>query len=63
MKFNLKDFGGKAKSFFIQCKRVWLVLKKPTKKEFSMTAKIAAIGIGIIGLMGFLIYMVMQMFM
>ncbi|MFH1503032.1 MAG: protein translocase SEC61 complex subunit gamma [Candidatus Diapherotrites archaeon] len=50
------------KSFLLKCKRVWQVLKKPTKKEFEQTAKISAIGIGIIGLGGFIIALIMKLF-
>ncbi|MEK6928188.1 MAG: protein translocase SEC61 complex subunit gamma [Nanoarchaeota archaeon] len=42
-------------SFFLQSKRVWLVLRKPSSEEFKMVAKISAIGILIIGLVGFII--------
>jgi protein transport protein SEC61 subunit gamma-like protein len=41
-------------SFALKCKRVWLVLKKPSRKEFEQTSKVAAIGIAIIGIIGFL---------
>lgn len=41
------------KSFLLKCKRVWSVLKKPSKKEFEMTAKISAIGILALGAFGF----------
>lgn len=50
------------KTFFKKCKRVWLVLKKPTKEEFQTTAKVSAIGIVILGILGFLISLVMKMF-
>ncbi|MEJ2268021.1 MAG: protein translocase SEC61 complex subunit gamma [Nanoarchaeota archaeon] len=50
------------KSFIIKCKRVWLALKKPTKQEFQMIAKVSAIGIGILGLLGFLISLIMNLF-
>lgn len=46
---------GKIKSFLIQSKRVWHVLKKPTGEEFKSIAKVSAIGILIIGAAGFLI--------
>lgn len=52
----------KLKRFFKKCKRVWLVLKKPTKEEFQTTAKVSAIGIVILGAIGFLIALVMQIF-
>lgn len=51
------------KSFAAKCKRVWLVMKKPTGKEFKMVAKISAIGILVIGFFGFLISTIMNIFM
>lgn len=45
----------KINSFFLKCKRVWFALKKPTKDEFILTAKVSAIGILILGVIGFLI--------
>jgi len=44
-----------SKSFLTKCKRVWIVMKKPSRKEFEMIAKVSAIGILIAGLFGFLI--------
>jgi len=52
----------KLKSFLAQCKRVWIVLKKPTKQEFISISKISAIGILAIGLVGFIIGIIMKMF-
>jgi len=49
------------KSFAIKCKRVWFVLKKPSKKEFEMIAKISAIGILILGAIGFAISIIMNL--
>ncbi len=45
----------KLKSFLIQSKRVWHILKKPSGDEFKSIAKVSAIGILIIGAAGFLI--------
>jgi protein transport protein SEC61 subunit gamma-like protein len=50
------------KSFFLKCKRVWYVLKKPSKKEFETIAKVSAIGIVILGIFGFIISMIMKLF-
>lgn len=50
------------KVFIKKCKRVWISLKKPSKKEFEMTAKVSAIGILILGVIGFLISMFMEIF-
>jgi protein transport protein SEC61 subunit gamma-like protein len=45
----------KVKSFIIQSKRVWHLLRKPTSAEFKAVAKVSALGILIIGAIGFLI--------
>ena len=50
------------KSFFVKCKRVWQVLKKPSKKEFKTITKISTIGILILGFLGFFISMIMKIF-
>ena len=49
-----------SKSFFFKSKRVWHALKKPSKQEFEMIAKVSAIGIGILGLLGFSISAIMK---
>ena len=51
--------GIKIKSFAQQCFRVWHLLRKPSKTEFRTTAKVSAIGLGIIGAIGFLISLAM----
>lgn len=51
--FNLKSFGQ-------QCLRVWHLLKKPSREEFKTIAKVSAIGLGVVGLLGFLIAMAMK---
>ncbi|MBU2053283.1 MAG: protein translocase SEC61 complex subunit gamma [Nanoarchaeota archaeon] len=50
------------KSFVLKSKRVWMVLKKPTRKEFETIAKVSAIGILLLGLIGFVISLVMKPF-
>ncbi|MCA9488060.1 MAG: protein translocase SEC61 complex subunit gamma [Nanoarchaeota archaeon] len=52
----------KTKAFWKKCKRVWMVLKKPSKNEFQMIAKISAIGIALLGVIGFLISIIMKAF-
>lgn len=48
------------KPFMKQCTRVWYLMKKPDKQEFSITAKVAAIGLAVIGVIGFAINMAMK---
>jgi protein translocase SEC61 complex gamma subunit len=38
-----------------QYKRVFTLLKKPSKDEFKMTAKITLVGLMIVGLFGFVV--------
>jgi len=53
---------GSLKSFFVKCKRVWHTLRKPTRKEFEIIVKVSAVGILILGVLGFLISMIMKTF-
>ena len=50
------------KSFYFKSKRVWFVLKKPTREEFTQVTKISAIGILVIGVLGFAISIIMNLF-
>jgi protein transport protein SEC61 subunit gamma and related proteins len=52
----------KFKRFIIECKRVLKVTKKPNSLEFKTIVKVSGLGIGIIGLMGFLIQIIKQVF-
>ncbi len=47
-------------SFIVQSKRVWHVLKKPNSEEFKAVAKISALGILAIGVLGFIVSLVMR---
>jgi len=53
---------GKVGSFLLKCKRVWMALRKPTKKEFMQVTKVSALGIGALGVVGFVIAMFMKIF-
>ncbi|VVB81698.1 Protein translocase subunit SecE [uncultured archaeon] len=44
------------KTFIMECKRVLRVTKKPDKQEFYTIVKISAVGIAIIGFIGFLVH-------
>jgi protein transport protein SEC61 subunit gamma and related proteins len=50
------------KPFLLKCRRVWHTLKKPTKEEFQQTSKVSAIGILILGIIGFAISLAMNVF-
>jgi len=46
-------------STFTQYRRVWRLLKKPSMDEFKTISKVTAIGLIIIGALGFLITLIM----
>jgi len=48
------------KSFSKQCMRVWHLLRKPSKEEVKTISKVSAIGILVIGFVGFLISMLLN---
>ena len=50
------------KTFFAKCRRVWFALKKPSKEEYQIIAKVSAIGVAILGLFGFFIAWLMNLF-
>jgi len=52
----------KLSSQYIQYKRVALLLKKPTMKEFKTISKVSAVGLLVIGALGFTISVVMKLF-
>jgi len=53
-----RNLWGRFKSFLIESKRVFKLTKKPSKEEFLIISKVSAIGILLIGLMGFIINMI-----
>ncbi|MFH1326755.1 MAG: protein translocase SEC61 complex subunit gamma [archaeon] len=50
------------KTFLIKCRRVWHALRKPTRTEYEQVAKISALGIVLLGIIGFLVSLVMKAF-
>jgi len=51
----MSGFGEKIRNFISESKRVLMVTKKPTWKEYKLAAKITGIGMILIGLIGLLI--------
>jgi len=49
------------KTFWIECRRVLTVTKKPNKEEFLTIVKISGAGILIIGAIGFVLHMIKQL--
>lgn len=53
-----ESYTEKFKSFISESKRVFLVTKKPSWKEYKLAAKITGIGIILIGLIGMFIHII-----
>ncbi|GEM_PF-713734 len=49
------------KDFFVECKRVLLITKKPDKQELKTIIKVSGLGMLIIGVIGFLINMAKEL--
>lgn len=49
------------KGFLVECKRVLMITRKPTKQEFKDLVKICGIGLLIIGFAGFLVATIYQL--
>jgi protein transport protein SEC61 subunit gamma and related proteins len=58
----LREKLSNVQSFFVQCKRVWTILKKPTASEYRSIAKISGLGILSLGLLGFVISLILSVF-
>lgn len=46
------------KEYYIECVRVLKVTKKPSMLEFQTIVKVSGLGMAIIGIIGFLIFMI-----
>jgi len=47
--------------FISDMQKVWNVTRKPSKKDYFLTLKIVLVGLLIIGLIGFVIYLIWQL--
>ena len=56
-----RNWKQKLKDFFIECKRVLKITKKPDRTEFKTIVKVSGMGIVIIGLIGFLIHFIKEL--
>ncbi|MDD9953070.1 MAG: protein translocase SEC61 complex subunit gamma [Candidatus Woesearchaeota archaeon] len=52
-----ESFQTKAVRFWFQCLRVLRVTKKPDNKEYKMLLKVSGLGIAVIGVIGFILFM------
>ncbi len=57
----IKNLFVRAKSFILECVRVWKVTRKPSKDEFMTIVKVTGMGMLIIGFIGFVINMLWRL--
>ncbi|MBS3108861.1 protein translocase SEC61 complex subunit gamma [Candidatus Woesearchaeota archaeon] len=58
---DFKNIPIKLKTFATECRRVFLVTRKPGMQEFKIIVKVSAIGMIIIGFVGFIITIVSKL--
>lgn len=59
---DVNSFWFKTKRFLMECSRILKVTKKPDKIEFKTIVKASGLGILVIGLVGFLLHAIVQLF-
>lgn len=52
---------GRIKGFVAQARRVLLVSSKPDKQDYKQSTKITGLGMVIIGILGFVIFLIVQL--
>ncbi|HLD33882.1 MAG TPA: protein translocase SEC61 complex subunit gamma [Candidatus Nanoarchaeia archaeon] len=58
---GLRRYWLRFKQFIKECQRVIKVLQKPSREEFTTISKVSALGITVIGLVGFILSMIQQL--
>lgn len=58
-----KGMWERLKVFTVECRRVLKITKKPDAFEFKTIVKVSGLGIAIIGLLGFMIQILKQIFL
>lgn len=60
VKDGLGHVATRLRMFAQQCKRVLMVASKPDMEEFKLSSKITGIGLIVIGIIGFVLFMIFQ---
>lgn len=58
---NVNEKWMKLKYFLHECLRVIKITKKPTKEEFKTIVRASSLGLAVIGLVGFIVFLLKQM--
>jgi len=56
-----RSIGARIANFVKESARVFRVTKKPSRTEFTTILKVSALGAAVIGLLGFLVYLVVTL--
>jgi protein transport protein SEC61 subunit gamma and related proteins len=51
----------KLKSFFLECKRILIITRKPDSNEFKSVTKVTGLGMLVIGAIGFIVLLISQL--
>ena len=57
---NIPDFKGLATRAYKETRRILRLTRKPRASEFNETAKITGLGVILIGLVGFILFLIAQ---
>lgn len=58
---NINESWIKLKYFWHECVRVLKITKKPTNEEFKTIVRASSLGLAIIGIVGFIVFLLKQM--
>lgn len=58
---SIKEWPKQLKTFIKECRRVLKLTKKPTSEEFKTIVKVSALGMAVIGFIGFLVQILKEL--
>jgi protein transport protein SEC61 subunit gamma-like protein len=61
MRMNIASWPGKIKEYALECRRVLKITKKPTAEEFKTIVRVSALGMLIIGFVGFVVVLIKEL--
>jgi protein transport protein SEC61 subunit gamma and related proteins len=60
-KKQLREYWIHLKRFSKECRRVMKIIQRPNKEEFLTISKVSALGMAIVGIIGFILSMIQQL--
>ncbi|MFO8015840.1 MAG: protein translocase SEC61 complex subunit gamma [Candidatus Woesearchaeota archaeon] len=61
MVLSFSSINQRIRGYIIECRRVLRVTKKPDMFEFKTIVKVSALGMGVIGMLGFIIFFMKEL--